>query len=152
MNQEDTIMSLIVTAKKIIAEQIPYEMATKAMLLLPACIIVFHLLIVVGLIPYSIVWGGRLSNSTEMLKFETISISINLLVLVVVAAEAGYIRQVIPQKAMSVLLWGLFGLFVANTVANLFSVTSFEKIVFTPLIFLFALFTYRIIEHRSQTE
>lgn len=143
-------MSSIITFKEYISDRISYAVATKAMLLLPACIIVFHLLIVAGLIPYSIVWGGRLNNSAEMLKFETISISINLLVMLVVAAEAGYIRQIIPQKAMTILLWGLFGLFVANTIANLFSVTNFEKIVFTPLTFVFALFTYRIIAHRQQ--
>ena len=138
------------TVSEVITRQISYAMATKAMLLLPACIIVFHLLIVVGLIPYSIVWGGRLSSSAEMLKFESISIGINLFVMLVVAAEAGYVRQFMPKRIMTILLWGLFGLFVANTIANVFSVTSFEKIVFTPLTLVFALFTYRIIAHRQQ--
>lgn len=138
------------TVSEVITRQISYAMATKAMLLLPACIIIFHLLIVVGLIPYSIVWGGRLRSSAEMLKFESISIGINLFVMLVVAAEAGYVRQFMPKRIMTILLWGLFGLFVANTIANVFSVTSFEKIVFTPLTLVFALFTYRIIAHRQQ--
>lgn len=129
---------------------IAYSTAVRAMLLLPAIIIGFHLLIIAGIIPYSIVWGGRLTNNAEMLRFESISIAINLLVMLVVAMEAGYIRQLIPPKVTTVLLWALFGLFVANTVANLFSVTTFEKVVFTPLTLLFALFTYRILQHRRE--
>lgn len=130
--------------------KIRYSHAVKAMMLLPALIIIFHLFIVAGVIPYSIVWGGRLKNSAEMLRFESISIGINLVVIAIVAIEAGYIRRLLPSSVLRVILWGLFGLFLANTVANLFSVTLFEKVVFTPLTGLFALLTYRILlEERS---
>lgn len=130
---------------------ITYRMAVNAMLLLPAIVIVFHLLIIGGVIPYTIVWGGRLTNQSEMLRFESVSIAINLLVMLVIAMESGIIKRLVPQKALTVVLWGLFGLFVANTVANLFSVTMFERIVFTPLTLLFALFTFRVIQHRKQS-
>lgn len=121
------------------------------MLLLPAIVILFHLLIIAGVIPYNIVWGGRLTNQSDMLRFESVSIAINLLIVFVVAMEANYIQKLIPQKAITVILWGLFGLFLANTVANLFSTTLFERIVFTPLTLLFALFVYRILQHRAES-
>ena len=131
-------------------QTISYATAAKGMLLLSACTIIFHLLIVIGVIPYTIVWGGRLTNSAEMLQFETVSIAINLLIMLLIAMEAGYIRRIIPQKVIGIVLWGIFILFVANTVANLFSVTIFERIVFTPLTFLLALLTYCIIKHRQR--
>ena len=90
-----------------------------------------------------------MQNSAEMLRFESISIGINLLIMWVVATEAHYVRRLIPDRLMPLLLWGLCGLFVANTIVNLFSVTLFERIVFTPLTLLFALLTYRIILERN---
>lgn len=137
------------TSTRSVFDKINYAHAVKAMLVLPAVIIVFHLFIVAGFLPYNIVWGGRLQSSAEMLRFESISISINLLVMLVVAMQAGYIKRQLPKQVMTILLWGLFGLFVSNTIANLFSVTLFEKVVFTPLTLLFALYTYRIILERS---
>jgi len=38
---------------------------------------IFHLLILVRVIPYEITWGGRLKTVEEMYVFETISILIN---------------------------------------------------------------------------
>ncbi|MFK7805867.1 MAG: hypothetical protein AB8G95_29825 [Anaerolineae bacterium] len=143
-------MSVINTISQTASNDVKVERAIKGMLIVPAIIIVFHLLIVAGIIPYTIVWGGRLNSTAEMLQFEAISIGINLMVLAVFAAEGGWIRKLLPHNLKAVLLWGLFGLFVANTVANLFSVTSFEKIVFTPITFLFAHWTYRVIQHRQQ--
>lgn len=134
---------------KVIQQNVSYTLAAKAMLLLPAIILIFHLLIVAGLIPYNIVWGGRLNSRAEMLQFESVSIAINLLVMLVIAMYTGYIRPLLPRKVMTILLWVLCGLFVMNTIANLFSVTRFEQLVFTPLTFLFALFTYRILLQHS---
>ena len=143
-------MSVINTISQTASNDVKVERAIKGMLIVPAIIIVFHLLIVAGIIPYTIVWGGRLNSTAEMLQFEAISIGINLMVLAAFAAEGGWIRKLLPYNLKTILLWGLFGLFVANTVANLFSVTSFEKILFTPITFLFALWTYRVIQHRQQ--
>lgn len=121
----------------------------KAMMIIPALIIVFHMFIVTGIIPYSIVWGGQLTSTAEMLQFEAVSIGINLLVIAVFAAEGGYIRKLLPYNMKTIVLWVLFGLFVANTVANVFAVSWIEKIVFTPLTLLFAVLTYRVIQYRK---
>ena len=39
--------------------------------------IVFHLLVIIQIIPSSIVWGGRLTNQQELFIFESISIVLN---------------------------------------------------------------------------
>lgn len=120
------------------------------MLVLTVCIILFHLLIVAKIIPYNIVWGGRLTSDAEMIQFEAVSIAINFLILLVVAIKGEYIRLPIPSKIITVLLWLFFGMMIANTIANLFSATWFEVIVFTPLTLLYALFLYRILQEPEQ--
>ncbi len=123
--------------------------AIKGMMIVPVFIIIFHMFIVTGIIPYSIVWGGRLTSTAEMLQFEAVSIGINLLVIALFAAEAGYLRKRLPHTIKNIVLWGLFGLFIANTVANVFAVSWIEKIIFTPLTLLFAVWTYQVIQSRK---
>ena len=41
-------------------------------------VILFHICIIIKIIPYNIAWGGRLTNDNEMYVFESISILINV--------------------------------------------------------------------------
>ena len=49
------------------------------MLAIVATVSVFHLGILLKIIPYEITWGGRLKDDAEMYVFETISILINFI-------------------------------------------------------------------------
>ena len=88
---------------------------------------IFHLLILVGVIPYEITWGGRLKSLEEMYVFETISILINSFFVFVLLQKGGYIRSFLGKKTVSVILWVFFAIFVLNTVGNVFAKTTFEK-------------------------
>ena len=126
--------------KNIITERI----ATVGLLTILSVIIIFHLLIIVGVIPFDIVWGGRLEDSEQMLQFETISILLNAIMLLVVSTRAGIIRWNIKPLLITIALWGMFGLFSVNTIGNLLSNNSLETIIFTPLTLLLALFSWRL--------
>ena len=118
--------------------------ATFASLCILVLVILFHFLILTGVVPFDIVWGGRLKDASQMIRFEIISIFINLLMLVVVANSAGMLKLKINQKIIRGGIWIMFVLFLLNTVGNLFSNNHFEKIVFTPITFLLAVFTFRM--------
>lgn len=88
---------------------------------------VFHLLIVVKVIPYSITWGGRLQTDSEMYMFEAASIVINLFFVYLVSQRVGMLPAVFGIKVVTVLLWIFFGLFVLNTLGNIFAATTIER-------------------------
>jgi hypothetical protein len=89
--------------------------------------IVFHCLILVKVVPYTIAWGGRLKDDKQMYVFESLSIIILLLLIAVLLMKGDYISSIINGKALDVILWIFFGLFLLNTVGNLFAKTKFEK-------------------------
>ena len=105
---------------------------------------VFHVLVVVGVVPYGMVWGGRLHDRSQMLAFEAVSLSITLLMLAAVAVQAGYVRIGVPRWAMTVVFSLMFLLFLANTAGNLVSKNELEKLLFTPLTLLLALLSLRV--------
>ncbi|MFY8035966.1 MAG: hypothetical protein ACOVMQ_02305 [Cyclobacteriaceae bacterium] len=90
-------------------------------------VLVFHLLILVKVIPYSITWGGKLQTDSEMYVFETISILINLFFVSLVLQRVGMRPLLLSETLVTVLLWIFFGLFVLNTIGNIFATTPIER-------------------------
>jgi hypothetical protein len=124
--------------------QIDYKLAINIMLVLLAAIILFHILILFQLLPWQIVWGGRLDNLHEMRLFEIISIMINVFIGIVIAIKGGYVRAILPAKTMSLALYVFVAIFILNTLGNIFSNSLLEAIIFTPVTFLGAVLCYRI--------
>ena len=120
------------------------RIATNGLLTILSLVIVFHLLILFSIIPFEIVWGGRLKNVSEMRRFEGISIALNVLMLAIVAIYAGFLKIKLHQNILKIAFWGMFVLFVFNTIANLFALNNLETIIFTPLTALLALFSLRL--------
>ena len=126
--------------KKFITERV----AINGVLTILSLIAIFHLLVMLRIIPFEIVWGGRLKDQSQMLIFETVSVIINLIMLAVVVIKAGFLKVSINPMIIKIALWIMFGLFLMNTIGNLFSNNEIEKIVFTPLTFILSLFSLRI--------
>lgn len=105
----------------------PSNTAIKIVLGVLVVIVIFHLCIVFKIIPYDIAWGGRLKSDTEMYVFESISISLNLFLILLLAIKGGFVMAMLPLKVVNIFLWIFLILFVLNTIGNLLAETNFEK-------------------------
>ncbi|MBC5993298.1 hypothetical protein [Pontibacter cellulosilyticus] len=101
--------------------------AVNILLWLIAAITVFHLSILLKLVPYEITWGGRLKSEAEMYAFESISIAVNLFLGFVLMIKGGYVRQILPLKMVNAILWIFLVIFTLNTIGNIVAETYFEK-------------------------
>jgi hypothetical protein len=108
-------------------------------------VIVFHLAIITQLIPYTIVWAGKLKTVEEMYAFEAVSLSVNLFLITLLLLKGNYIKHSISDKILNTILWVFVVLFVLNTIGNLMAETLFEKLVFTPLTLLSAILIWIIL-------
>ncbi|MBC5773275.1 hypothetical protein H8S95_04295 [Pontibacter sp. KCTC 32443] len=118
--------------------------AIYGILVILSLMVAFHTAILVGLIPYEMVWGGRLNSYSEMLRFEAISVTLNLVMIAVVVVYAGLFKLKIPADILKIALWAMFTLFLMNTVGNFFSINFFEKIIFTPLTFILSFLSLKL--------
>jgi hypothetical protein len=100
--------------------------------------LVFHVLVVLRVIPFTIVWGGRLKTLREMYRFEAGSITINLLLILLLLCCAGYIDCPFSAGTVRIIYWCIAGLFFLNTIGNLFSKSKMEQLIFTPVTLLIA--------------
>lgn len=126
--------------KRVISQRV----ASLGILTLLSLVIIFHLLVLVQVIPYKIVWGGRLENDTQMIRFESVSIALNMIMLVVVAIYSGYLKWELHRRWLQLGCWVMVVLFSFNTVGNLFAIIDWERWIFSPLTFLLAIFSLRL--------
>ncbi|MBK8622336.1 MAG: hypothetical protein IPN79_11395 [Saprospiraceae bacterium] len=91
-------------------------------------VILFHICIIIKIIPYNIAWGGRLTNDNEMYVFESISILINVFLSWILLMKGDYVQFKFSKKTINIILWIFFGIFILNTIGNIFAKTNFEKL------------------------
>ena len=126
------------------------RIAAHGIVLVLSLMVLFHVLVMAQVVPYGVVWGGRLENYSQMLLFEAISIAVNLLMLGAVAISAGMVKVKINRGLLKAALWTMFGVFLLNTIGNLLSNNETEKLIFTPLTLLLSLFSLRLAISKEQ--
>lgn len=114
------------------------SIAQFGLLILLSLFLLMHFIILIKILPYNLVWGGRLKTDKEMYRFELFSILINALFIIVVLVQANLWSIDIPKKIITFLLWLMTGLFLLNTFGNAISKNKLEQRLFTPLTLLLA--------------
>lgn len=118
--------------------------AVLVLLLIFSGVILFHLLVLSGAVPFDIVWGGRLKTKEEMIVFETVSLILNGFMMVVIAIRGKFLKISRGEKLITGILWGMALLFGLNTIGNLFAENSWETIIFTPMTFILSVLSLRL--------
>ena len=109
-----------------------------------ALTLVYHLLVIGGIVPLDMAWGGNLKSTSEMYIFESISVSINLLIIFLVAIRTNKINIAFPPKVLRVCLIAFALLFLLNTIGNIFAKNILESVIFTPITGISALLFIRL--------
>lgn len=123
--------------------------AIKIVLGIIIAVTLFHLGIIIKLIPYQITWGGRLKNDTEMYIFESVSILINLFLSLVLCMKGNYISYKLSDKLITLVLWLFIILFALNTLGNLFAKTILEK-TFALLTLILSFLLWQIVRDKNK--
>jgi hypothetical protein len=106
--------------------------------------ILFHLLVIAGIIPFNMVWGGNLTNKAQFYTMEAISIALNMVMLTIMLIYCGVLKIRVNRKIIIGAIWFMFLLFLLNTFGNLLAKTSLETYLFTPLTLILSIFCLRI--------
>lgn len=107
--------------------------ALRVMLALFASSMLFHILVLLGVIPTTIVWGGRFADTEEIYGLELFSFILNGLLLLFTLSNMEVWIKPLPKLINKGLL-AVFGLlFLLNTIGNFMAMTSIERYVFTPI-------------------
>lgn len=109
----------------------------------------FHLLILFQLLPYDIVWGGRMKSLEGMYKMEGGALMVTLLFGFVLLMQRGIIKAYISLKVVRAILWVFLVFFLLNTVGNLLAETLIEK-SFSVLTLIFVVLIWKVLRAVSK--
>ncbi len=127
--------------KRLISAKVAGNILLVAMgLLLP-----FHILVLLGVIPADIVWGGMIQGAqANLITLETIALVVTLLFMLIIAAKTGYVQAGKLSVVINIGVWFIFVFLLLNTLGNLASGVSFENLVFAPITIILAICAFRL--------
>lgn len=109
----------------------------------------YHISILVGIMPYEAAWGGRLKSREEMIVFEGISLVIQSILILALLAKGQFIQLPLPEKWINIILWIFMIIFILNTVGNIFAVNLWERFIATPLTLISAILLWNVVRTRK---
>jgi hypothetical protein len=122
---------------------ISFRTAAITLLALFAAAIAFQLVVLAGLIPTEMVWGGRLQNAEERTVGALVSITFLLVFVALVLMRMGRIGRSLPAVGQWG-MWAVCALFALNNVGNLFALDLRETLIFTPITLISAVLAARV--------
>lgn len=123
---------------------ISVKLAGNISIVLMVLLIIFHILIMIGIVPYDIVWGGQIKDDVSLMKFEIFSLVTSFLFLVIVLVKVDYLKFTKFRKITNIAVWIMFIFFLLNTVGNLASGVTLEKLIFTPITIILSVLIFRL--------
>lgn len=121
-----------------------FNTAFYTLLFINSLVIVFHILVLLKIIPYNLVWAGRIKSDDEMYAFESLSLILNSLLMLAALVRAQKINFRRGALLSRYILLGFTAVFALNTVGNLFAASPIEKWTATPLTFILTLLCLRL--------
>ena len=108
-------------------------------------LLMFHLLILWAIIPYTIIWGGRINSKEQMVQVESLSIILIIIFLIVLVLKRKLNKGIIFNYLVNILL-GVFAIyFFINALLNLKAISLLEKLLFTPIALLLSIYIAKIL-------
>lgn len=105
--------------------------------------ILFHLLVILRIIPATMVWGNQFPEES-ILPLELIAIVFTFSFGLFLQIKMRYVKMEQKKKVVNIFLWIIAAFLFFNAIANLISEVRVENFIFSPLAILMALLTIRI--------
>lgn len=93
--------------------------------------VVIELLVILKILPFDIIGGGRAESYQAAYSTAITSIIIIIIETAVILVASGLIKYKRFKASIKVFLWMVFVMLCFNVIANLLGVTLFEKVVMT---------------------
>lgn len=123
---------------------ISFKLAGNLAVTIIVLLIIFHILLLLGIVPSDIVWGGKAADEATILKLEIFSLITSCIFLIVICAKLRQSINMKFRKVTNIAVWIIFGYFLLNIVGNLVSEVTLEKLIFTPITIILSLLLFRL--------
>jgi len=121
------------------------KLAGNILLAAMGLLFVFHILVLLRVLPADIVWGGQIQGvETNLIMLESVALLVTLFFTLIIAAKTGYIQTGKLSGAVNIGVWLIFAFLLLNILGNLASGVFFENLIAAPITIILALCALRL--------
>ncbi len=118
------------------------KIAQSTLILIFVATIIFRVLVLAQIIYLQIAWGGRTNTEYGIYLFESVSLFLNIFFLFVVLIKSNKLKISINTKTINIILFIMLIISILIIIGNIISKNSYEKLIFTPLTLISAIFIF----------
>lgn len=126
--------------KKLISPQL----AVNTAIIILGLLALFHILILLGVLPNSFVWGAKTTDAAEIAKLETVALIMTLFFLAFFLLKKYLMNKGSSQKVINIFMWVMFIWFTFIIIGNILSSSTIEKLIFIPVSIILSLVSLRL--------
>lgn len=123
---------------------ISVRVAGHILLVMLGALVIFHILILAGVLPASLVWGGEAQFDSQKISLEVLALIVTGLMIWLVLAKLNYVEAKKLKPKLKMGLWVVAIYLLLNALGNIASSSDQESMIFTPIALLLALLFIRL--------
>jgi hypothetical protein len=123
---------------------ISLKLAANVLLVALGALMIFHILVLAGIITPGIVWGGQIETNSQIVMMEIGALVVSALMMLMIAVRVDYINAPKLKDFTQTAMWVIFVFLLLNTAGNLSSGSGTETLIFTPITIILAIMAYRL--------
>jgi len=123
---------------------ISFKLAGNLAVTIIVLLIIFHVLLLLGVVPSDIVWGGKVADEAIIIKLEIFSLVTSFIFLGIVLLRINQDKLLKFKKSINYAVIVICAYFVFNIAGNLASEVTLEKLIFTPITVILSLLLFRL--------
>ena len=120
------------------------KLSVNTAILVLGLLALFHILILLGVLPNSFVWGAKTTDAAEIAKLETVALIMSLIFLSFFLIKKYLMNKGNSQKTINIFMWIMFIWFTFNIIGNILSSSTIEKVIFIPVSIILSLVSWRL--------
>lgn len=118
---------------KIFQHKYLFTFAKFGLLLIFGLVVVFHFCVLIRIVPINMIWGGKMADTSNIYLVEAIALVLVFWMLLTVLLKTQVIKNSFSTKTIRNSLYVMLVFFILNTIGNLLSENSIEKMVVAPV-------------------
>tara|TARA_R110002072_G_scaffold95197_27_gene209942 strand:- start:14274 stop:14657 length:384 start_codon:yes stop_codon:yes gene_type:complete len=108
-------------------QNITMKLSQKIALIIVIAYCIFHVLVLFKIIPYHLVWGGKIKSVNEMYILEGVALTIMLFIGAILSMKSRLVKPIFAYKTIKRILLVFTFFFILNTIGNFLAETIIEK-------------------------
>ena len=123
---------------------ISFKLAGKITITIIVLLIIFHILVLLGVVPSNIVWGGQIAEKATVMRHEILRLLVSFIFLAIIIEKLNQNKITKFKKLHNIAFWFIIVFFVICSIVKLTSAVTLEKIIFIPVTVILSVLLFRL--------